>query len=143
MLSNSRAKFVLTTTELYNNIEFENKINIANEEIYVQNNKNLEHINSPDDLSYIIYTSGSTGLPKGVMLKHKSLTNLCNYLNKNVEFLKDNCIYKNMVSITTVSFDIFIFETLICLQKGLQIILANDDEQRIPALLDRLIKKYN
>lgn len=143
MLENSRAKYLITTNELYNNIDFDNKINISNEDIYIQNHKNLNNVNTPEDLSYIIYTSGSTGLPKGVMLKHKSLTNLCAYLNKNVEFLEDSCNYKNVISVTTASFDIFIFETLISLQKGLKIIIANEDEQRIPALLDRLIKKHH
>ena len=141
MLENSNAKILITTNELLSNTDFSNKICINSEEIISQNDKNLENINSPEDLSYIIYTSGSTGLPKGVMLKHKSLTNLCTYLNENVDFLKEDCIYKNMASVTTASFDIFIFETLICLQKGLKIILANEDEQRIPALLDILIRK--
>lgn len=31
---------------------------------------------APDDLAYTIYTSGSTGNPKGVLIEHKSLTNL-------------------------------------------------------------------
>ena len=48
-----------------------------------------------------------------------------------------------MLSITTISFDIFIFETLISLQKGLKIILANEDEQNTPQLLDKLIEKYD
>ena len=143
MLENSRAKYLITTNELYNNIDFDKKINISNEEIYIQNHKDLNHVNTPEDLSYIIYTSGSTGVPKGVMLKHKSLSNLCAYLNKTVEFLEDTCSYKNVISVTTASFDIFIFETLICLQKGLKIIIANEDEQRIPALLDRLVKKHH
>ena len=143
MLENSNAKLVLTTNKLSNSLDFVNKecVDFTNNEIYSLNNENLKNINMPDDMSYIIYTSGSTGLPKGVILKHKSLTNLCFYLNEKVDFLQDKCIYKNMASITTVSFDIFIFETLICLQKGLKIVLANEEEQRIPKLLDNLIKK--
>ena len=143
MLENSEAKQLLTINELFEQIEFENKINVEleNEEIYYGNVKNLKNVNNPEDTSYIIYTSGSTGLPKGVVLKHKSLSNLCADLNSRVEFLQDKCKYKNIISITTASFDIFIFETLVCLQKGLKIIMANEDEQRIPVLLDKLIKK--
>ena len=141
MLENSRAKYLITTNELYNNIDFDNKINISNEEIYIQNDTNLQNINNPEDLAYVIYTSGSTGLPKGVMLKHKNVTNLAAASNISIDFLKDDCKYKNMVSVTTISFDIFVFETLICLQKGLKIVIANEDEQRIPALLDKVIVK--
>ena len=139
MLTNSQAKLLITSSELYDNIEFENKICINNKEIKLENYQNLKSVNVPEDMSYIIYTSGSTGLPKGVILKHKSLSNLCAYLNSKVEFLQTECKYKNIASITTASFDIFIFETLVCLQRGLKIILANEDEQRIPILLDKLI----
>lgn len=143
MLDNSNAKLLLTQEKLRDNIEFENKIcvDLSIDDIYKQNFNNLANINNAEDLSYIIYTSGSTGVPKGVSLKHKSLSNLTFYLNNYVEFLKETNIQKSVVSVTTVSFDIFVFETLICLQKGLRIVIANEEEQHIPSALVELIKK--
>ena len=35
----------------------------------------------PDNLAYLIYTSGTTGQPKGVMVEHHSLVNLCYWHN--------------------------------------------------------------
>ena len=32
-------------------------------------------MNQPEDLTYVIYTSGSTGMPKGVMIRHRGVTN--------------------------------------------------------------------
>ena len=145
MIDDSNSKLLLTDSSLLNNINFNiEKINIdySNADIYNTTSFNLNNVNSPDDLSYVIYTSGSTGLPKGVMLKHKSLSNLTNYCNRHVSYLNDNT-YRAIVSVTTVSFDIFIFETLISLQKGLKLIISTKEEQLIPRLLNNLIEKEN
>ncbi len=143
MLDNSSAKLLLTFEKLKNKVNFDNKIFVElKNELYDSHKNNLENINEPNDLSYIIYTSGSTGKPKGVMLTHKSLSNLTNYCNKNVQYLKESR-YMTIVSITTISFDIFIFETLISLQKGLKLVIANEEEQTIPRLLNDLIDRNN
>ena len=144
MLESSNAQILLTKKHLENTINFNNKvcINLNNNEIYSLPNNNLDNINNPEDLAYVIFTSGSTGLPKGVMLKHKSLSNLTNYCNNYVEYLK-NPLYRAVVSITTVSFDIFIFETLISLQKGLKLIIANEQEQTDSNSLNQLIETHN
>lgn len=143
MLSNSNSKMLLTFESLKDKIFFENKLFIElKNDLYNYHKNNLDNINSPEDLAYIIYTSGSTGMPKGVMLKHGSLSNLTNYCNNHVQYLKDKK-YRTIISITTISFDIFIFETLISLQKGLKLVIANEQEQTIPRLLNNIIDNFN
>lgn len=143
MLQSSNSKLLLTSASLYDNINFEHKEIVDLNDNYFSNiNDNLPNINKPDDNSYIIYTSGSTGVPKGVVLKHKSLTNLAYHLNDYVCFLKNNN-YISIASVTTASFDIFIFETLIALQKGLKVVVANEEEQRLPDKLNLFIKNNN
>lgn len=142
MLENSHCNLVLCFDSSY---EFKHVLDVKldNNTIYSGNCTNLNITNLPEDPSYIIYTSGSTGKPKGVMLNHMALSNLTNSLNNSVEFLKNSYGNMAMASVTTISFDIFIFETLICLQKGFKIVMANKDEQVTPKLLDSLIKKHN
>ena len=143
MLNNSNAKLLLTQETLKANIEFNNKIcvDLSNDEIYNNSVNNLACVSDKDDLSYVIYTSGSTGLPKGVCLTHKAITNLAFYLNNYIEFFNEENTQKSIASVTTISFDIFIFETLICLQRGLKLVIANEEEQHMPSELLALIKK--
>lgn len=144
MLDTINAKLLLTQKILENKVEFKDKlfVDLDNNDIYTLSNKNLKNINKPDDLFYVIFTSGSTGRPKGVMMMHKALSNFANYCNNYVEYLK-NPKYRAFLSITTVSFDLFVYEVFISLQKGIKIVLANEDEKTSPSLLNKLIEKYN
>ena len=144
MLESSNTQILLTKKYLENNIDFKNKlfIDLGNDEIYSLPNNNLDNINAPEDLIYCIFTSGSTGLPKGVMINHKVISNFTHYCNNYVDYLK-NPVYDTIVSITTISFDLFVYEALISLQKGLKLIISNENEQTTPQLLNNLIETNN
>ncbi len=148
MLENSKASVILSAEHLASkieNINFNGKVIFAdlnNEEIYNLPKNNIDNISKPDDLSYIIYTSGSTGMPKGVMLTQKNLTNFINSMINKIEYLNDG-IYHSIVSITTVSFDIFAFETIVSLCRGLKLFITDESEQKITLRLERLIKDNN
>jgi amino acid adenylation domain-containing protein len=59
-----------------------------------------------EDLAYVIYTSGSTGNPKGVMIEHRSLLNIIQYMDKRYPLLEsDSYLLK-----TTYSFDVSVAE---------------------------------
>lgn len=144
MLTSSNAKILLTQNKLNDKLNFKTKVmvDLSNNDIYSLPNKNLENVNLPTDLFYIIFTSGSTGKPKGVMMMHKTLSNFTNYCNNYVDYLK-NPTNKTILSITTISFDIFVYETLISLQKGIKVVISNENEQTSPTLLNQLIEKHN
>ena len=140
MLNNSNAKLLLTFKRLENKVTFDNKLFVElDNELYNSNKDNLININEPDDLAYIIYTSGSTGKPKGVMLKHSNINNfiqgMCNVVDFNSE--------KTIVSVTTISFDIFVLESLLPLQRGLKVVVATENEQNDIRLFNALCLKNN
>lgn len=140
MLNNSNTKLLLTFKRLENKVTFDNKLFVElDNELYNSNKDNLININEPDDLAYIIYTSGSTGKPKGVMLKHSNINNfiqgMCNVVDFNSE--------KTIVSVTTISFDIFVLESLLPLEKGLKIVIANENEQNDARLFNSLCLENN
>lgn len=142
MLEDSKSAFLLTNSELIDSISFSGEkfdISMSNSSVYNFSSENLEPISKPDDLSYLIYTSGSTGMPKGVMLTQKSLSNFYASMSQKIEYLKENTSSHSMLSITTFSFDIFVFESLISLARGVKVYLTNYYEQKITSKLEKLI----
>ena len=138
MLNDSKAKILLTFKKLENKVAFENKIFIElDNNLYNVHKNNLDNINEPEDLAYIIYTSGSTGKPKGVMLSHKNVNNFITGMTNMIDFTAN----KTIVSVTTISFDIFVLEIILPLQKGLKIIIANEEEQLNVDLFNKLCIK--
>ena len=73
------------------------------------------------------------------MLTQKNLSNFYHSMIKNIEYLSFKKQPK-IISITTLSFDIFIFETLISLTRGLRLYITDYYEQKITSKLERLIR---
>ena len=141
MIEDSEATIILTSQNR-RNLADKKLINVKDERIYENHKENLENISKPEDLSYLIYTSGSTGTPKGVMLKQKNLSNFYNSMKNIIEYLKDGKNHK-ILSITTVSFDIFAFETLMSLTRGLTVYLTSENGQKMTSKIERIVKDSN
>lgn len=86
--------------------------------------------------AYILFTSGSTGKPKGVEVTREGLFNFIEGVSEIIDFTPG----KRIACLTTVSFDIFFLESIMALYKGLTVVLANEDEQRNPKLMAKLIQ---
>lgn len=143
MLDNSKTSLLLSMPELIQKGNYSVDyidISLNNTSIYDAHKQNIENISTPKDLSYIIYTSGSTGNPKGVMLSQQNLMNFYNAMINSAKYLSDNKDHK-VLSITTVSFDIFLFETLISLACGLTLYITDYYEQKITTKLEKLVKE--
>jgi len=133
MLNNCNSKLLITNT-IVENLKMDKQLSI-NEDIFEYSKENInKNVKSTDPLC-VIYTSGSTGVPKGVVLTHLGVNNMFqNYLDiLNV----DMC--SNFLSISTVSFDMFIVETMVPLLSGKTLILSNDEEQKVPINIQKLI----
>ncbi|MDD2627297.1 MAG: amino acid adenylation domain-containing protein [Clostridia bacterium] len=127
MLKDSNVKVILN----------QNQINKIIDTTIEKNNLNI--VSKSEDNFLILYTSGTTGNPKGAKIKNKSLMNFFKHFKSNEVFKNIDAI----LSITTISFDIFIFEAIIPLLLGKKVVIANEDEQRISKLIVNLIKQYN
>ncbi len=88
-----------------------------------------------NDLAYLIYTSGSTGLPKGVMVDSANVLQFFASVTERLKLPPDSRILCS----TSVSFDIFLLESLLPLWKGHTVILADDTDLSKPEMLNHLI----
>ena len=105
----------------------------------IKSKKNRVNFSSKtDDVAYMIYTSGSTGKPKGVILKQSNVVNFIFAINDRMPLRN-----KTIVNITTMCFDIFVLESIFPLCSNMTIVLANNNEQNNPLLLNKLCTKYD
>ncbi|MCA8974101.1 MAG: LLM class flavin-dependent oxidoreductase [Planctomycetes bacterium] len=82
-----------------------------------------------DDLAYVIYTSGSTGHPKGVMVRHRNVTNFFAGMDRVLGTCAGAANAGVWLAVTSLSFDISVLELLWTLCRGLTVVV-HDGEGR-------------
>jgi amino acid adenylation domain-containing protein len=139
VVNNTELNYMLTQPELkgicYQLGSGVQVIDVTDKELNDEPVTNPSIIIPPHSLAYVIYTSGSTGLPKGVMVTHNNVVNFIYGIIEKIPFKPGDTI----LCLTTVSFDIFVLETLLPLATGLQIVMASADDQRDAMALECLI----
>src|SRR6185436_19594695 len=86
---------------------------------------------TPDDLAYVIFTSGSTGTPKGVMVRHRPVVNLIRWAHRTFAFSPED----RVLFVTSLSFDLSVFDVFGLLAAGGSIRIATEEEIRDPERL--------
>ncbi len=83
MLEDSKAKLLVTQQALASEFDLTGEVLFLDDAIF--NSVGEEEIGEtpvePRNAAYVIYTSGTTGRPKGVVVEHKGLMNLCMWHN--------------------------------------------------------------
>ena len=138
ILEDSDSKFVITSSEI--DYDGENRIDV-DELLGESDETNPEIELTPDNLCFLIYTSGSTGKPKGVMITHRGISNYIANVKQNVPIYELNHRCNKFISISTVSFIVFLREIFGTILNGLPVVFANDEEAIDPLQLVELFKK--
>ena len=79
------------------------------------------------------------GKPKGVMIENRAVNNFVKGITEKIEFTAD----KTILALTTISFDIFVLETIIPLSRGMMVIIASKEQQGSPIAQRELINRHN
>ena len=99
--------------------------------------ENLDSGVKPENLAYVIYTSGSTGKPKGVVVRHKPVINLINWVNKTFDIGGNDRI----LFITSLSFDLSVYDIFGLLSAGGSIYIASELERQDPYQLLQVLSE--
>lgn len=90
---------------------------------------------APGDLAYCIYTSGSTGMPKGVLNQHDGLYNRLLWMKEDLNASGSDVFLQK----TPYTFDVSVWELLLPLICGAQLVFAIPEGHKDPFYLQQLI----
>jgi amino acid adenylation domain-containing protein/non-ribosomal peptide synthase protein (TIGR01720 family) len=124
MLADSGTRVLLTEQHLANLLPGAQPVCIDTEwqAIDAESAENLQCDVSARNLAYIIYTSGSTGWPKGAAIEHRSVVIFSHWAL--VTFKPE--AFAGMLALTSICFDMSIFELFVPLHWGGKVIIVRD-----------------
>lgn len=141
ILRDAEAGIVLTQSWLKKKLEWPENLRIFPVDTIEPDENNPEEsrsVQTPQDLAYVIYTSGSTGQPKGVMINHISAVNTILAVNRRYGISSAD----RVLSLSSLSFDLSVYDIFGLLAAGGTIILPNAGQSRNPAHWADLIERH-
>lgn len=140
MIKNSSCKLLISTTDFFEKVNCKMDFIDYNTLSFNRDIGNLNRKINFKDPCYVMYTSGSTGTPKAVTIMHYNVLNFVQSMQERLNYKPES--ENKILSVTTVCFDIFVFEVYPTLLSGLTLIIADELESRSPQLLSKIIKKH-
>jgi len=129
-------KFVITNTE-HDLILPDNRKRLNIEQLISQSDSDQttfkDTLVTSADSAYIIFTSGTTGIPKGVLVGHKSVINIIEWVNKTFKISSSD----KLLWTTNLSFDLSVYDIFGILAAGATIRILSDEDRQNPE------KQYN
>lgn len=115
------------------------KVFLEDESLYKGDCSNLPDKADPNSIAYIIYTSGSTGKPKGTMIKHHSLINRLEWMQKRYPIDEKDTILQK----TTFTFDVSVWEMFWWSMQGARVCFLEPGDEKDPGKIISAIEKNN
>ncbi|MDQ0273971.1 amino acid adenylation domain-containing protein, partial [Cytobacillus purgationiresistens] len=124
MMTDSQARLVITQKHLSERFKGTTHQVILEERGWTgELSENLSLTYDPKQLAYVIYTSGTTGYPKGVMVEHHSLSNLCHWHNEQFKVTEEDRCTK----LAGFGFDASVWEIFPPLLKGASLYIVPEE----------------
>jgi non-ribosomal peptide synthetase component F len=134
VLQDTSTLLVLTQNKVLKNVQLpeEKVLCIDNDKLYKNTEaSNLEELAGERDLAYVIYTSGTSGRPKGVMIEHRSLSNLIQS-QKHICQIDDST---RVLQFASLVFDASVWEIFTALSYGATLFILPSELRSEAALL--------
>ena len=109
---------------------------IAPSDLVAAGGKAAPYDGVPSDLAYVLYTSGSTGAPKGVMIEHRSVSNLLSWSQRCYPLARGSRVLQK----APIGFDASVWEIFAPLVAGGTLVLAPPGAEADPSAMARCIR---